>query len=97
MSARDLAPGPWRVDTRDAPNVCDANGQPIAWISARLNVGDESWRSIAAEIAAAREMREALQALLHEATAAGFATATDCGWPAAFKNARAALAKAAGQ
>jgi hypothetical protein len=46
---------------------------------------------------AARDMYEALEALLYEVDASGNGTAQDHGWPAAVSASRAALAKARGE
>jgi hypothetical protein len=47
-------------------------------------------------VRAARDMYEALGALLHEVDASGNGTAPDYGWPAAVSASRAAIAKARG-
>ncbi len=95
MTARDLAPGPWRVG--DHGMIEDTNGDEVIYFSARF-VGDESWREIAAELAAAREMREALQRLADSA-ALLMQELSDPGSEAlaAYHCARAALAKAGGE
>jgi glutathione S-transferase len=90
MSAHDLAPGPWRVG--DHGTIEDANGVYLLRFALRFAC-DESWREIAAELAAAREMREALRDTLNLCERwldyERFQTEID--------HARAALSKAAGQ
>jgi hypothetical protein len=91
------APWPWRVGERGA--VVDANGDPVIYVAARLDI-DGSWRDVAAELAAAHEMREALATLLPLLTNYIGWRATAAGEPeetAAEEKARAALAKARGE
>jgi hypothetical protein len=58
VNSIDLAPPPYSVE--DGGRISDAKGQPVAWIAARLNLGDDSWRVIANKLAAAAEMEAAL-------------------------------------
>jgi hypothetical protein len=90
------APLPWRVGEHGA--VVDANGDPVIYVAARLNI-DGSWLDIAAELAAAHEMREAL-VLYEQAYEAlanwGFGRA-DRLFQDAHAKRKAALAKARGE
>ena len=58
---------------------------------------EENGRANGELIAAAPELYEALDKLLHEILEAGFASASDYGWPKVIPAARAALAKARGE
>jgi hypothetical protein len=60
MTARvtTVPPTPWQVG--DDGLIIDANGEPVAYLSARLNDGDEAWHVIARKLAAAPDLETAL-------------------------------------
>ena len=59
---------PWRVD--DDGLIIDADGQPIAYLAARLNDGSldggETWRVIGRKLAAAPDLETALADLVDD-------------------------------
>jgi hypothetical protein len=90
-----LVPLPWRVDEG---RVVDANGQPIAWIAVRLNLGDgdDSWLVIANKLAASAKLEAALARLLAIENP-GNADQHEPGCCCVIHEARAALATARGE
>ena len=91
MGAKHTA-GPWEAVSNLVRTARTPTGGGFLVAECPANIG--SRLEDARLIAAAPELLEALQLLLHEVDESAIAGAKDYGWPAAVSKARAAIAKA---